>query len=280
MTKPPPPPPPKRQAHIKKRSGVCPACREDIHTVGHSYCPHCGTPLTSDFTERRDPTKRISNKAIQPQTKSASRLFVLLLIILVTVGGIWFFGISNNHIFSSKFDSMLEKAEETLADENLDNFIELAGGSNFYNYMHNHLRVTGNQNYFIEKLVALTADEGRTLTSSEVNADFELLMRTVEETAGSGNEAHTVIKSRLNTGIIESIKIADDDVKCLYAAAVDMSIDFSDIDLLENSMQELEQRSGMPYGRVADAITRLEEYRKTEQIEILNTIGAIASDYR
>ena len=58
MTKPPPPPPPKRQAHIKKRSGVCPACREDIHTVGHSYCPHCGAPLTSDFTERRDPTKQ------------------------------------------------------------------------------------------------------------------------------------------------------------------------------------------------------------------------------
>jgi hypothetical protein len=45
-------------------------------------------------------------------------------------------------------------------------------------------------------------------------------------------------------------------------------------------MQELKQRSGMPLGRVADAITRLEEYRKTEQIEILNTIGAIASDYR
>jgi hypothetical protein len=175
---------------------------------------------------------------------------------------------------------MLEKAEETLADETLNNYIEFSGGSNFYNYMHNHLRVTGNQNYFIEKLVALTADEGRTLTSSEVNADFELLMRTVEETGGSGNGARAVIKARLNTGIIESIKIADDDVKCLYAAAVDMSIDFSDIDLLVNSMQELKQRSGMPLGRVADAITRLEEYRKTEQIEILNTIGAIASDYR
>ena len=227
-----------------------------------------------------DPKFEPSNNPTAPQTKSASRLFVLLLIILVTVGGIWFFGTSNNHIFSSKFDSMLEKAEETLADETLNNYIEFSGGSNFYNYMHNHLRVTGNQNYFIEKLVALTADEGRALTSSEVNADFELLMRTVEDTGGSGNGARAVIKARLNTGIIESIKIADDDVKCLYAAAVDMHIDFSDIYLLKNSMQELEQRSGMPYGRVADAITRLEEYGKTERIEILNMIGAIASDYR